>query len=292
MKNSITLNANAKINLILKVLGKRKDGYHDLYTVFERISLSDKVTIEKSRSGISVTSDKAVTKRQKDNIAYKAAAAIINYSGVRSGVKINITKKIPVAAGLGGGSSDAAAVLVGINRLFNLKLSQKELVKLGSGLGADVPFFLIDAGYAAGAGKGDILKKISSKAVFWHLLIFPGPIKRSTKYIYSLYDKLYGNKKMRSLTSFWQGGKIQTLRTDLINDLERAVVVGEAGIGRMIKRLARLLDTKVTVSGSGPSLFCLYETRREAMTAKARLLKTIPAAERRGWRIFIERTVC
>ena len=149
---SITLSAPAKVNLFLKVLNKRSDGYHNIYTLFERISLADKITITAIPCGIEVSSDKFITADPKDNLVYRAAELILKKGkvGVKKGVKIRVAKRIPIAAGLGGGSSDAGAVLMGINRLFDLKLKQAELVKLGNKLGADVPFFLLNTPFASG----------------------------------------------------------------------------------------------------------------------------------------------
>ncbi|MFA6142840.1 MAG: 4-(cytidine 5'-diphospho)-2-C-methyl-D-erythritol kinase, partial [Candidatus Omnitrophota bacterium] len=128
--NSIKLTAPAKVNLFLKVLSKRKDGYHNIVTLFERISIADEITISKIPNGIKFKSDKPITANLKDNLAYKAAELILRYARINSGVNIKLKKKIPVAAGLGGGSSDAASVLLGINRLYDLKLKTGVLIKL------------------------------------------------------------------------------------------------------------------------------------------------------------------
>ena len=129
---SITLTAPAKVNLFLKVLNRRKDGYHNILTLFERISLSDKITISKIPSGIIVTSDKFITSNPKDNLAYKAAESIIGCGGLKGeyeGVRIRVRKVIPIAAGLGGGSSDAAAVLVGHNVPSHLKGDRRVIAR-------------------------------------------------------------------------------------------------------------------------------------------------------------------
>src|SRR3990167_5476608 len=163
--SSIEIDAPAKVNLYLKVLNKRKDSYHNILTVFERITLSDKIRISKipNYKGIVVTSDRFITKNPKDNLAYKAAELILRYKRINNGVGIAITKRIPVAAGLAGGSSDAAGVLVGINKLFNLKLTTKKMLTLGVSLGADVPFFILKAPFAIGRSKGERLKKMATK---------------------------------------------------------------------------------------------------------------------------------
>lgn len=308
---SITVFAHAKINLFLKVLGKRKDSYHNILTIFERISLADKIKISKIPKGIIVKSDKLITKNSEDNLVYKAAKAILKKGRVKSGVRIEIKKRIPIAAGLGGGSSDAAAVLKGINKLFSLRLSDKDLLNIAKSLGADVPFFMLDTAFAIGKGRGDELKAIKSKSRFWHLLIKAGS-KTSTKDIYTAFDKASKHLTLRQgsgssteplpkcLTPRDGSVKIQIpskLRMDyvqaesmLYNDLERAVSLKNGVISGILKSLAQLLDKRAIVSGSGPSLFCLYRAGREAIEAKRAVLRSVPACKRRGWQIFVVST--
>jgi 4-diphosphocytidyl-2-C-methyl-D-erythritol kinase len=300
--NSITLKARAKVNLVLQVLGKRRDGYHEIETLFERISLYDTIKISKIEKGIVVRCNKFLTKRPKDNLAYKAAEAILKRAKIKSGVKIGITKRIPVAAGLGGGSSDAAATLSGINRLFKLKLSRRRLMSIGSGIGADVPFFLLDAPFAVGRGIGDNLNIIESKRAFYHLLVCPG-FKVGTKDVYNAFDSLpsrYGPELVegpKRLTSRENGVKIIFSLTDLRgieaalhNGLQRAAMSQNRNIVGISESLGQLLGKKFIVSGSGPSLFCLYGTRKEAAAAKNLVLRKIPPRNRRGWRLFVTAT--
>ncbi len=284
--DSITVTAPAKVNLFLKILSKRKDSYHNIFTLFERISLADTIRISKIPKNIVVRSDIAVTRNQKDNLAYQAAALILKYKRIKSGVRIEINKNIPVAGGLGGGSSDAAAVLIGINKLFRLKLSNNILIKLGKKLGADVPFFLSGASFAVGTGKGDKLKVIKSRSRFWHLLINPG-IRLSTKLIYKAFDLTpnLADVKINPASEL----KINYARIEsmLYNDLEKTAVSKKEIIGKILKGLAQLLGKKAIVSGSGPSLFCLYRTRKEAIRARKKVLSSVPAGKRIGWQIFV-----
>ena len=282
--NSITLAAPAKVNLFLKVLNKRKDSYHNILTLFERISLADTVTISKVPRGISVFSDRPITARPADNIAYKAAELILKRAGVKEGVMIRIKKRIPIAAGLGGGSSDAAAVLSGINRLFGLDINKGRLMRLGAELGADVPFFLFNAPFAIGKSRGDRLEALNIGRKFWHILVYPG-FKVATKDVYRAFDfaltRKYGDDKMAFPKDWDRLG-------DLIhNDLGAVVVRKRPVIGKVIKCLVSSLDKKTIVSGSGPSVFCLYRTRKEAIRARRRLSRSVPAASRKGWQVFI-----
>lgn len=291
---SITLTAPAKVNLFLKVISKRPDGYHNIVTLFERISLADKITISKIPEGITVTSDKFITRSQKDNLVYRAAELILKYRGVNKGVNIRVTKKIPIAAGLGGGSSDAAATLIGINKLYRLGLRDEELMKLGRSIGADVGFFISGAPFAIGRGTGDILRKRPIRLKLYHLIVYPG-FKVATKGIYRAYDAI-----PRRLTTQWPDVKISrildstrdlnSVESAMRNDLEDVVVSKKAVIGGIIDRLAQSLGKRAIVSGSGPSVFCLYSTRKEAMTAKKRLRGGMTGAEKKRWQVFIAGT--
>ena len=293
--DSITVKAPAKVNLFLKVLSKRKDSYHNIHTLFERISLYDTIRISRIPKSIIVRSDRPVTKNPKDNLVYKAAQGMLRRAGTSSGVKIEIKKRIPVAAGLGGGSSDAAATILGINKLFNLKLGPASLIRMGNKIGADVPFFLLNTRFAVGRGTGGDLSIIDSKKGLWHLLVFPG-FKVDTKSVYKAFDALK-SVKSRRLTCKMPGVKIVSSLTDhrdieavLCNDLEDAAISKKGVIGGILKSLGQLLGKKFIVSGSGPSLFCLYGTGKEAIAAKRAILRHVPAGERAGWRIFAVRT--
>ena len=316
--HSITVKAPAKVNLFLKVLGKRKDSYHNIITLFERISLADTIKISKIPKSIIVKSDRPITRDPRDNLCFKAAEAILRRGKVKSGVKIEIKKRIPIASGLGGGSSDAAAVLRGANKLLCLKLSDKALLNMAKELGADVPFFVLDTAFAVGKGRGDELTVIKSKSRFWHLIIKAGS-KTVTKDIYGTFDrvskhltpqgesakihplslKLLGVvRRSQARKQFGEDGQIPSnLRMDYIqaesmlhNDLERAVSLKISVINRISKSLAQVLGKKTIVSGSGPSLFCLYRTRREAIRARDTVLRNVSAWSRMGWQIFVART--
>ncbi len=287
---SIELTAPAKVNLFLRVTGKRKDSYHSIDTIFERISLADSIRISKAPRGISVHSDTFITRSPKDNIVYKAALELIRLKKLDHGVKVEIKKRIPIAAGMGGGSSDAASVLIGMNRLFALGLNKKELMRIGSRLGSDVPFFILNTAFARGTGRGEKLSAIESKACFWHFIINPG-FHVATKDVYNSLDltltRKKGGVKIHSLLKSMDFGMVEAM---LYNDLEDTVVSKKGVIGSIIKRLATLLGKKGIVSGSGPSVFCLYRTGKEASKAKNLFLKSLPLSERRGWKIFVART--
>ncbi len=289
--DSITVKAPAKVNLFLKVLGKRKDSYHNILTVFERISLADTIKISKIPKGIVVRSDKLITRDVRDNLVYKAAEEVLKRGKVLSGVKIEIKKRIPVSSGLGGGSSDAASTIIGVNRLFGLRLESKALFNMGRRLGADVPFFLLDTPLAIGRGRGDVLEAVRSRNRLWHLIIKAGN-KTSTKDIYRAFDRMskhltprMESAKIRIPSKLW----LDYARAESIlhNDLERVALLKKGAISRISKSLAQLLCKRMIISGSGPSLFCLYRTRREAIKAKDLVFRSVSARSRTGWQIFV-----
>ena len=293
--NSLTIQAPAKVNLFLRVLNKRKSSsYHNILTLFEKISLSDDIIIRKIPKGIEVQSDKFITTSQKDNIAYRAAGLILNYKRIRSGVSIHIRKRIPIAAGLGGGSSDAASVLVGMNRLFGLKLKANALAGIAGRLGADVPFFILNAPFAIGTKRGDKLKSIELAGPLWHIIVYPG-FKSSTKDIYEAYDAKdlttkRGNVKIHPPSLKLRRMDFKTFQSMLHNDLEDTVIAKNAVVSEVLKRLASSLGRKAIVSGSGPSVFCLCRTRKEALEGRKRLFSSMPASQTKGWQVFIART--
>ena len=161
-------------------------------------------------------------------------------------------------------------------------------MRLGAKLGADVPFFLLDAPFAIGSSRGDKLKKAVIRLRPWHLLVYPGHFKVSTREVYAAFDRTdfaltrYRSNVRMTMPKDWIG-----LDSLLHNDLGDVVAKTRSIIGRIIKCLVASLGNKVTVSGSGPSLFCLYRTRKEALRARRKLFRSVPAAKRRGWQVFI-----
>ena len=180
--NNIELPSYAKINLKLDIVYKRTDGYHDIRTLLQKVSLRDEVCISTSPGGIKVECDNRQVPADEDNLAYMAAHALLDQYGITNGVTIAIKKHIPIAAGLGGGSSNAASTLIGINQLFDLGVHSQELMRLGKDIGADVPFFIF-GNTALGTGIGDRLEKIEMVPTLWLLLITPD-IQISTAWAY------------------------------------------------------------------------------------------------------------
>ena len=157
---TLRLRAPAKLNLYLRVLGKRPDGYHEIETLFERIDLADELTIEPHPDQLLLTCDAPELSCGEDNLILKAARLLQQVGGTHQGARLHLIKRIPIAAGLGGGSSDAAATLLGLNRLWGLGLTPSRLRELGASLGSDVPFFLADAPWAIGRGRGEVCEPL------------------------------------------------------------------------------------------------------------------------------------
>jgi 4-diphosphocytidyl-2-C-methyl-D-erythritol kinase len=290
----VVLKSCAKLNLYLKILAKRRDGYHNLETIFERIDLADRVILKSRRDNrIKINTDSALIPKGRANLALRAATLLKNNFKVRCGADIKIIKRIPVAAGLGGGSSNAASVLVGLNKLWRLRLSRKKLISLGKSLGADVPFFIHNSSFARGRGKGDrvfSLKSLSNTR-FWHILVVPRS-RVSTASAYQKWDKIAQKVRLTSpdsnvniLISALKRKDFSLISKGLFNSLEEASIKLYPEIRRIKERLSSLGLQSILMSGSGPAVFGMVSSRKEAQSL-GRQLKA-----NRFWRIYITRTI-
>jgi len=183
----VKIPAYGKINLFLDIKNVREDGFHNLEMVMQSIKLHDNITLVPSKKGINIITDSKEIPTDESNLASQAAKAVMQKTKIQKGVNIHIDKNIPVAAGLAGGSADAAAVIKGMNQLFELDMDYKAMHELAAGLGSDVPF-CIKGGTAFATGRGEILNWLSPLKKKWVILIKP-PQKVSTKEVYQLYDK-------------------------------------------------------------------------------------------------------
>jgi 4-diphosphocytidyl-2-C-methyl-D-erythritol kinase len=261
----IELRANAKINLSLDVLRKRADGYHDIQTVMQTINLHDKVLMETTKDGISVELKSRRIPLGPDNTAYKAAELMIKKYKLNKGLKILIDKKIPVAAGLAGGSADAAAVIKGINSLFQLKLSQEELTALGKSVGADVPFCLI-GGTALAEGIGDELTALNSFEGFDIILLKP-KVDVSTAWVYKNLDlgKIVKHPDTSAVLMAIENKDLNTLARHMGNVLEEVTIPQYPVVQQAKDKLMELGAAGCMMSGSGPSVFGFFTGGREAV---------------------------
>ena len=271
----LKLKSPAKVNLFLKVIRKRKDGYHEIETLFERISLSDEITLSRAASGIRLKCDSKGLPLGPKNIAYRAAKLLKDALGIEEGVVIEIKKNIPVSAGLGGGSSNAATVLLGLNRLWRLRLSKARLLRLGASLGSDVPFFILDTPFALGRGRGEILKRVKAPRLrIWHCLVKPA-FSISTQNAYQALPSTYLTPKkadVKMLLHSIQKGKATTLAKLLTNSLEATLNKRVMTILEIKKKLLEQGALGSLMSGSGSCVFGIYASKDQAFKA-ARVLK-------------------
>jgi 4-diphosphocytidyl-2-C-methyl-D-erythritol kinase len=273
--NALTLRSPAKINLCLSVLGKRPDGYHDVEMLMQMVGLCDEVTVALAPGGISVICDAGSVPSGEGNTAWKAAAEILRISGKNSGLTIAIKKNIPVAAGLGGGSGNAAAVLAAANRLLGAGLNADRLSEIGARIGMDVPFFL-SGPTALARGRGEIVTSLPPLPSFWVLLANPG-FETSTAWVYKnvnlrLTKKVDCNKIARLTTA-------RNIAAELHNDLETVTKAAHPVIGEIEEALIAQGALGVRMSGSGPTVFGVFETEAVCRAAAQSL-------SRKGWRLY------
>ena len=268
------IRAPAKINLNLRVLGKRADGYHELDTIMVPVSLYDEIEVLRIRRTLSRRSEFSELIQIRcnnpqvpvgqENIVYRAAELILRRANIRSPIVIRIQKKIPLGAGLGGGSTDAAAVLVLLNRMWKLRLSVRQLERLALQLGADVPFF-IRAKPAHARGIGEKLQLLPRLRRRWLVLVYPGfPVATAWA---------YGNLRLK-LTKLRVNNRLATplenldkLDKLLINDLEQVTMRRYPEIARAKSMLSRVGAAGVLMSGSGSSVFGVFKSKRLAKEA-------------------------
>lgn len=268
--NRIELLSPAKINLYLKVLGKRPDGFHEIKTVFERIDLCDKISFTKNKTGkIKIHCSHPHVPVGPKNLVYQVARMLKEKCQISQGVDVTIEKKIPVAAGLAGGSSNAATALLGLNKLWDIGLTKRQLCYIAAKLGSDISFFLHDASFALGTGRGEKIRKLNISTKLWHILVVPR-IKVYSKDVYSRV-KLSLTKKDDNATILihnLRNSNVLGLRGYLTNDLENAIFRLEPRLLVLKERLKSLSSDGVMLSGSGPSTFGLVESKDEASSLK------------------------
>lgn len=262
MTKSITLKAPAKVNYRLDVLRRRSDGYHDLQMIMQRIDLCDDIVVAVSpEPGIRVSCGSAGVPNGPENIAWRAADALLRHSGVQAGLDIGITKHIPVAAGLGGGSSDGASVLMGVNELLGLGVSDRQLMEIGVKLGADVPFFIFKR-TAIAEGIGEVLTAVEHVPSAWLVIVNPR-IHVSTAWVYQNLQ-LTNLRPQDRIPRFYED--IDDLVAVFANDLESVTIPRYPVIGEIKKQLLAAGCRGALMSGSGPTVFGLCD--QEAVARK------------------------
>lgn len=276
----LILKSPAKINLGLRIVGKRDDGYHDIETIFQMISIFDTLTFRIGQSGIVFKTDQKKLPTDETNLVVKAAILLRKETGIKKGVEIFLEKTIPIGAGLGGGSSNAALTLIGLNELWKLNLDKKDLAKLAIKLGSDVPFFL-SGPTAFGKGRGEILTPVENNTNIFVVVVFP-KIHISAGAVYKeLNLGLTSNSKdINILALLLVEGKIADLGFHLYNDLESVVCKKFPTLIEIKKKLMNSGAIGSLVSGSGSSVFGLFPQPKSARKAAAKL-------KNKDWQVFL-----
>ena len=266
--DTIRLKARAKINLGLDVVRRREDGYHEVKMVMQMLRLYDQIDIEKTQeSGIFVRSNLSFLPTDERNIAYKAAKVMIDQFGLEQGVIIRIEKHIPVAAGMAGGSTDCAAVLYGMNKLFGLRLNQKKLRELGVKLGADVPYCLMRQ-TALSEGIGEILTPISPLQDCPILIAKPS-VSVSTRHVYEhlKLDEQTMHPDIDGIVTALADGDLYGVTNRMANVLETVTVPEHPVIDEIKKQMMASGAVNALMSGSGPTVFGIFDDEEKAKKA-------------------------
>jgi 4-diphosphocytidyl-2-C-methyl-D-erythritol kinase len=270
---SVKIKAPAKINLNLRILGRLADGYHLINSVMVPVSLYDVIEITRARkqhAPLTVRTDHPDLPDGKANLAYRAAELILAQSGIQDPVCIRIRKKIPIGAGLGGGSSDAAAAILGLNHLFKLRLTPRKMATLGARIGSDVPFFLYQRP-ALVRGRGEKVRPLTCLPLLWVIVLYPGfPV--ATGWAYQNFSvKL--TKMVRNTSIIGSLDDCRKLARVLTNDLEAVTLPRYPKLAVLKERLLAEGALVALMSGSGSSVFGIFESDATARRAFRRLHK-------------------
>ena len=260
----VTVEANAKINLTLDILGKRPDGFHEVAMVMQSIGLHDTLNMEKTSGEIELTINVPWLKADEKNLAWRAAELVRQEYGLTGGVRIELIKRIPIAAGLAGGSADAAAVLKGMNELYDLQMSEERLCELGAQLGSDIPFCIM-GGTMLATGRGEVLTRLYDMPETWVVLAKPR-ISVSTAWAYQNYDEQGAEKHPdnKAIEAAIARGNRKAVAGLLCNVLE-SVTIKKYDVIADYKQM--MLDKGAMasmMSGSGPTVFGLARSREQA----------------------------
>jgi len=265
----ITKASPAKVNLYLRVLRKREDGYHDILSLMQRISLCDEMTFSPGTKRTVIRCPDSSLPEDENNIVYRAATAFYSRTAAQPDIEITIRKRIPIAAGLGGGSSNAATTLITLNELSGNPLTREELLRIGSTLGADVPFFIFGR-TAWASGIGDEMIETAPLPNLWYVLINPG-FEVSTKRVYQGLNLGLTNGRINySIPRFYTG---EDVIRSLTNDLENVTLKLHPVLGQIKSLLLESGAEGALMSGSGPTIFGVFTDEESALRAEHRLRK-------------------
>ncbi len=281
--------APAKINLYLRIVGKRDDGYHEIETLFERVSIYDSLTVEITPELTVITCDAPGVPTDEKSLLMRAIKAFKEKTGYSGHFAVNLLKTIPIGGGLGGGSSDVATLLLGINEVSGVHLKKDELMDIGRSLGADIPFFLGGTSFAFGTGRGDVIKELKGQAKFWHILVTP-PFEIYTKDVYSqiAHFALTKNRGVDTMfTAFLDNNDISGIARNLRNDLQTIVLREFPVLKQTMDELVVSGAEGTLLSGSGSTVFGIFR-EKDVLSAYRRVCNVF--REEEGWRVFTATT--
>ena len=263
----ITLNAYAKINLSLDVVGRLANGYHEVRMIMQTVGIHDSLTFEKTEGEIVLSSDAGELPLGEDNLIYKAARLVKETHGISGGVKVHLEKRIPVAAGMAGGSTDAAATLKAMNLLYDLRLSEEDLCGLGVKLGADVPYCIM-GGTALSEGIGEVLTKLAPMPECVLLVVKPD-INVSTKEVYQALDSqsVPWHPDVDGMRQAIEEGRLEGIYSRLGNVLETVTVAKHPIVSEIKQEMLGNGALASLMSGSGPSVFGIFDDEEKAREA-------------------------
>jgi len=270
-KNIISLKAHAKVNLFLEILGKRDDGYHEIETIMQEISLADNLQFEEIQEGIKLECNNKNIPINQDNLVCKAANLILKECGIKKGVLINLEKNIPVGAGLGGGSSDAAATLKALNSLWKVGLNDGDLIEFAAKLGSDIPFF-INGKTSLCSGRGEVISPVKVRDRMDYLILFPR-VHISTETIYKNL-KIDLTKKRKDVSVFLDALKyseVDGISKLLFNRLEEVIFATYPDLLQIKSSLESFDFCGLSISGSGSAFFGLCKDRHQAEVIKSKV---------------------
>ena len=255
---SVRIRCPAKVNLFLRVVGKRSDGYHEVQNVMQTVTLFDALRVEKERSGVRLTcSQRELAGKPEENLAFRAADLFLSRGYGRGGVHLELGKNIPVAAGLGGGSSDGACCLLAFNELFGSGLTAEALRSLGAELGSDVPFF-VEGGTALCTGRGEIVRQLRDAPRFAGILAAPDR-RLSTAELYgSLSREDFGGPEVDVMLGAIEEGDLKGVCSALFNSFDRAAFEKAPELGELRKQLEDAGSMGTVLCGSGPTLLGIF----------------------------------
>ena len=265
--------APAKLNLRLKITGRRPDGYHELVSIMIPVTLCDLLELTVVPEGIKLSCDGFKVPADERNLVYRAAESFLSRAGIKKGISIKLTKNIPVAAGLGGGSSDAAAALLSLNEIWSMPLSLSDLEDIAIQLGADVPFFIYRRP-ALARGIGEILEPQEEWPKYWYVIVTP-PLPVSTSWVYGNLKLKLTTGEYNYIVNFLKGDSFKVSHI-LENDLEEVTTAHFPIINTIKKHLVDAGAEGALMTGSGPSVFGIFPSLNQAISAKQSLISKNP----------------